>query len=328
MGQCHYCGKAADMNSEEKDITPPSECIPSSSDRRCSDSALDYSDVEEDQPPSCQLGHHLRRGGSNRHHSSSSESSGKYSFRDSSGSFYEVGQQSPSKHYLMPAIRTTSCGLEIPSYPGSSNVSQDSLQLPREKTSKRKVSWGSAESDCGSRTSLNSDTNFIETHMKRSTSLRSEEDTLSLKTSKTSQNISLKKRIRRTVSLRLYRSRYSKGAENKLPTIYVEDLPGSNVSLNSASRKRGSKSSLNQALSLLSLNTLHQREKSEKPEKPVQKILRPPTRRHTKVRGMSGLAIDYPSQYNLTLNGLNRSQTLYYPTNTTMKQTTRRRTYT
>lgn len=122
-------------------------------------------------------------------------------------------------------------------------------------------------------------------------------------------------RPRRAVSLRLPRSRHPKDLDTKLPTVYVDD-----EELSSGRGRR--KSSLRRALSLLSLNSLTKEGfpgASRAPQKPVQKILRHPTRRHTTVRGISGLAIDGRSQATCR-GGLHRAQTLvYYPTNTSLR---------
>lgn len=119
---------------------------------------------------------------------------------------------------------------------------------------------------------------------------------------------------RRAVSLRLPRSRHRKDIDTKVPTVYVED----EEMVSSRSRR---KSSLRQALSLLSLNSLSKElGTSSKTQKPVQKILRHPTRRHTTVRGISGLAIDGRSQ--LSSRSGQRAQALvYYPTSTSLRAT-------
>ena len=309
MGQCHQCARSKMSNEDQENMFKtegdfPLKDLPSV----ISDADSDI-DAQRNENSSCD-----------------SNSSPEISLRDSSGSCFDNDSHLAQKE-MRPIIINT--GLEIPSFHESQNISQDSLQLPRGNKVTRKVSWGSAESDCGSRTSLSSDSAFVGNQMRRSSSLRCSrpQPDSSLKNSK--NQLSLKKKIRRTVSLRLYRSKQHKDIENKLPTIYVEDLPSSNLSLNQGTSNRGSKGSLNQALSLLSLNSLYRREKNTKSEKPVQKILRQPTRRHHTVRGLSGLAIDYPSKSSLTVNGLQRSRTLYYPTTTSSRQgNTRRRTYT
>lgn len=104
-----------------------------------------------------------------------------------------------------------------------------------------------------------------------------------------------RQRSRRTVSLRLpSKHRRSYDSETKVPTIYVDDPP---------SRPVRRKSSLYRALSVLTVSS-----EPSKP-RPVQKILRQPTRRRH-VRGISGLAVAEPN-----ISGINRTQTLYYPTN-------------
>ena len=226
--------------------------------------------------------------------------------------------------------------LELPKMP-SKELSDESLKIPKDTTRTRKISWGSVESDTGSRASLTTMSASFHAKIRRSTSLRTPRplpntDTVSSISVPTNEFEGVRV-ARRTVSLHIPREACTTYSYFERSSINEEILRALQKSQPRLNQRR--KSSIRQALSLLNLNTVSRRESfisKEKKEKPVQKILRQPTRRHNTVRGMSGLAIDGSHQRYMGMGGLHRSQTVYYPTTTSVRQSYaaygRRSTYT
>ncbi|CAL4119840.1 unnamed protein product [Meganyctiphanes norvegica] len=195
----------------------------------------------------------------------------------------------------------------------------------------RKVSRSSSGRE--SHSSIGSITAILRARLTRSTSLRmspteAEVHDIETKTSSVIESSQKTNRPRRSVSLRLpLTQKPTDNSETTIPTIYVADTPQCQTS-NNDSRNR--KHSVRRALSLLSVNSLNSLLKHESrshPPKPVQRILRQPRRRHQTVRGISGLAIDASNQEmngvyrDRAICGLYRSNTVYYPTATSLRST-------
>lgn len=309
----------------------------------------------------------------------SSESSGRFSLRESVGSYVgDYYYYYDRAHHLHPSridegaidlpVFTEECdddadeddiGVFTDSVPGGG----DSLQPLQEVTRSRKISRGSSRgsrgstsSERGSFSSVTSVTAILKARLGRSSSLvvppevspgEGHDAAEVMSTCSLATGESRQQKPHRSVSLRLPRSRHRPhhDSDTNLPTIYVDDSPQQ-----TGGRRGQRKSSLQRALSLLSMNSLlrHHNEatstnnpsssaaaaatsssssssSSQKAQKPVQKILRQPRRRHNTVRGMSGLAIDASYQSFLPSGALHRSNTLYYPTPTSLRHATTRR---
>ena len=244
-----------------------------------------------------------------------SASSSKCSFRDSNGNCFEYEQESRESS----TVREAGSTLELLKIP-SKDISDDSLQIPKDVTRTRKISWGSVESDTGSRASLSTMSVNIQAKVRRSKSLKTSRPIHDDEIASIKPEIEIEPppRTRRAISLHLPRKFSTQIIKPKRRSVNEDYLRYRGGSLPRMSERR--KSSIQQALSLLSLESFR-----EKKEKPVQKILRQPTRRHDTVRGMSGLAIDGSHQRLLGMDSLYRSQTVYYPTNTSVRQAYGRR---
>lgn len=328
MGQCQYCRRASlstvESSSPEKgrDFSFSGGLHPPESRHSGSDSALDSGHSFCDEG-SC--------GDGQARSSHSSESSGKYSLRESLGSSGEcerspltIAAEASSRGapHAFPGHASSTGGTLREAEEGS--VAEEDALRPLQYVSRlRKVSRGSTSSERGSICSVSSVTAVLRERLGRSSSLkvrrhRGESETLQ----PDALMLATVRRPRRAVSLRLPRShRRAHEPDTNLPTIYVEDSPRPRGHVE---RVMSRKSSLKRALSLLSMNSLRQEGSSnQRQQKPVQRILRPPRRRHNTVRGLSGMAIDTANQ-----SSLQRSNTLYYPTAATLRHAyASRRTY-
>lgn len=329
MGQCQYCRRnpsssSADAPGQEPSYTMNHQTRETLAGRHSgSDSAVDSGHSCCDEA-SC--------GGEQGRSSHSSESSGKYSLRESVGSVAECEKASLS-HGQARALSGEMQELSIFSENESSSEKggseagggdEDALRPLQDIPRSRKVSRGSTGSDRGSISSISSVTAVLRARLSRSSSLKVERNCDDGGGTPTlgSPPLTSGQQPRRAVSLRLPRShRRGHDSDTNLPTIYVEDSPQSK---HPQAPGRGRKSSLRRALSLLSVNSLARHYPPQpKTQKPVQKILRQPRRRHNTVRGMSGMAIDRANQA-----GLQRANTLYYPTAATLRHSYAvRRTY-
>lgn len=284
-----------------------------------SDSAVDSTHSYCDEAASC--GEHARG-------SHSSESSGKYSLRESIASLGDCSHSSPGPATVSPVGMMQSFHADATEEARKARqghaASQDALQPLQDASGPRKASRGSSCSERGSISSVSSVTAVLRDHLGRSISLKVRRPRAGSATvfHGSPALAAAQPPRRRAVSLRLPRShRRPHDADTNLPTIYIEDSPRAKGHVREYRRK----SSLRRALSLLSINSLRQEALGHhhKSQKPVQKILRQPRRRHTTVRGLSGMAIDEANQ-----PGVQGCNTLYYPTATSMRHAyAARRTY-
>ncbi|XP_071520527.1 uncharacterized protein [Panulirus ornatus] len=331
MGQCQYCRRPSNLSTSDSASPEKNHMGGAHQSQDALTGRHSGSDSALDSGHSCCDEGSCGDGGGPARSSHSSESSGKYSLRESIGSCGECERPHFNPEVTVASGNATRAFpvVDIDPVEGTSRVGEptspdeDALEPLQDITHARKVSRGSTCSERGSISSMSSVTAVLRARLGRSTSLkvrrpRAESETLC----PDSPDVSAAKQRRRAVSLRLPRShRRPHDADTNLPTIYVEESPRSKCQ---NGREFSRKSSLRRALSLLSMNSLRQEVPGHhKPQKPVQKILRQPRRRHTTVRGLSGMAIDAANQ-----PGLQRSNTLYYPTATSLRHAyATRRTY-
>ncbi|KAG7165082.1 hypothetical protein Hamer_G004855 [Homarus americanus] len=331
MGQCQYCRRVSTMSTTDSASPGKGRKYVMNGGHNSQEALTGKNSGSDSALESAHSYYEEGSCGKQGRGSHSSESSGKYSLRESIGSLgdCERSHSSPGPTAASPIELQVLHSPNNYTVEGSRNVTEgatadeDALRPLQDLSRVRKVSKGSNCSERGSLTSVASVTAVLRARLGRSASLkvrrpRAESEALGHE----SPAMVTEKRPRRAVSLRLPRShRRAHDADTNLPTIYVEDSPRSK---GQQGREYPRKSSLRRALSLLSMNSLRQESLGhQKPHKPVQKILRQPRRRHTTVRGLSGMAIDAANQ-----SGLQRSNTLYYPTATSMRHAyAARRTY-